>query len=335
MALLAWTEARHIVTPAMPDRPSSDRPRRRSAIGIHSSKIWTQVLIIALVLSGCRREPIPIDVVIVAGQSNAVGCDADPDLLNTDPHDKEVLFWWRCGDPPPDDHDSNSGSSWTYLQPQPKGDPLPLDSNLRHWGNFSHDKGGFGPEVGLARTMVGLRRSHIAIVKVAYSGTGLHRDWNPRDHGPSGACYRSLIGESRKAIKALQLKGYMPTLLAIAWVQGENDCTIKDADKYQERMTEFIADLRSDIDAPGLFVLMGFNGRFAAPGYPSVKTVIAAQKNVARKLTHCIYVETDGATLMNSYHFDAAGNLEVGRRFALALLSAEDAQSAESGNAPQ
>lgn len=304
------------------------------AIGSHSSAIWNPVLFIALVLAGCRQEPIPVDVVLVAGQSNAVGVDADPDQLNVDPHDKEVLFWWRCGDPPPDGHDSNSGSNWTYLQPQPKGDPLPANSNTRHWGNFSHAKGGFGPEVGLARTMVGLRRSRIAIVKVAFSGTGLHRDWSPRDDGPSGACYRSLVGESRKAIKKLQLMGFQPTLRAIAWIQGENDCTVKDADKYQARMTEFIADLRSDLDAPDLFVLMGFNGRFDAPGYPSVRTVIAAQKDIARKLTRCVYVETDGATLMNKYHFDAAGNVEVGNRFGLALISAEDSQSSESDNGP-
>lgn len=272
------------------------------------------------------QSTIPIDVVLVAGQSNAVGCDSDPDLLPMDARDREVLFWWRCGDPPPDDHDSNSGGSWTYLQSQPKGDPLHPSAKDRRWGNFNSDKGGFGPEIGLARTMVGLGRGLIAIVKVAFTGTGLNRDWNPRSDGPSGACYRSFVGESRKAVAALQLMGYAPTLRAVAWVQGENDCTQWDADRYQVRMAEFISALRSDLGAPGLFVLMGFNAKFAAPGYPAAMTVVAAQKAIARTVTHCVYVDTDGATLKNGYHFDSAGNLEVGRRFALALISAEDAR---------
>jgi hypothetical protein len=68
------------------------------------------------------------DLVLVAGQSNAVGFDAYASDLPEDPADKEVMFWWRCGDPPPDDHDSSGGRSWHFLQPQPLGDPIPKES---------------------------------------------------------------------------------------------------------------------------------------------------------------------------------------------------------------
>ena len=58
------------------------------------------------------------DLILVAGQPNAVGFDASASELPADARDKDVLFWWRRGDPPPDDHDSTS-RGWTTLQPQP------------------------------------------------------------------------------------------------------------------------------------------------------------------------------------------------------------------------
>src|SRR6478672_6939671 len=41
------------------------------------------------------------DLILVAGQSNAVGFDAAPAELPADAADKDILFWWRCGDPLP------------------------------------------------------------------------------------------------------------------------------------------------------------------------------------------------------------------------------------------
>lgn len=46
------------------------------------------------------------DLVLVAGQSNAVGFNAKPFELPADAADRDILFWWRCGDPPPDARDS-------------------------------------------------------------------------------------------------------------------------------------------------------------------------------------------------------------------------------------
>jgi hypothetical protein len=53
--------------------------------------------------------------------------------------------------------------------------------------------------------------------------------------------------------------------------------------------------------------------------------VIAAQRQVAQELARCRYVDTAGAqTLPPSHtHFTAAGTLEIGRRFAEALLTVE------------
>ena len=59
------------------------------------------------------------DLLLIAGQSNAVGYDAKPSELPPDDADKKILFWFRVGDPPPDEFDVTSGGQWTTLAPQP------------------------------------------------------------------------------------------------------------------------------------------------------------------------------------------------------------------------
>lgn len=71
----------------------------------HLNAVW---LVVCLLLTprGALHAAEQRDLVLVAGQSNAVGFDAYANELPADPADKDVLFWWRCGDPPPDEHDS-------------------------------------------------------------------------------------------------------------------------------------------------------------------------------------------------------------------------------------
>ncbi len=99
------------------------------------------------------------DLILVTGQSNAVGFDAFASELPADAADKEVTFLWRVGEPPPDEHDVTSGGQWLPLQPQPKGAPLLIstpevkNAMPRQCGNFAKSEGGFEPEVGFARAL--------------------------------------------------------------------------------------------------------------------------------------------------------------------------------------
>ena len=76
-----------------------------------------------------------VDLLIVAGQSNAVGADTDPGEMLTNEADQHIMFWWKCGDPPPDEHDSTSGGKWSHLQAQPLGNPKKPRQG-RQYGNF-------------------------------------------------------------------------------------------------------------------------------------------------------------------------------------------------------
>jgi hypothetical protein len=83
--------------------------------------------------------------------------------------------------------------------------------------------------------------------------------------------------------------------------------------------------LRADLGAPDLILLLGVNTRFGNDKNVFMPKVIEAQKEVAAALPRARYVDTVGAeTLPPSHtHFTAVGTLEVGRRYAEALLSTE------------
>lgn len=262
-----------------------------------------------------------VDLYIVAGQSNAVGFDARPSELPEDPHDAEVMFWWRTGDPPPDQHDSTGGGMWTTLRPQPLGNPkLPRDSKQRQYGNFAQPEGGFGPEIGFARALLAANPdSRIAVVKVAFSGTGIARDWDPRSGGESGACYRALVAEVKEARAAAAAKGIHLRPRALLWVQGESDANAEDAPRYSGRLGRLATAFREDIAAPELKVLVAVNEKFQAGDNPHIAAIIAAQKEAAAGDPRLIRIDASAATVANQYHFDTRGTLDLGRWFAEAL----------------
>ena len=264
----------------------------------------------------------PVDVILVAGQSNAVGFDAKPQELPEDPLDREILFWWRCGDPPPDEHDSTSGGKWMFLQPQPLGNPQQPRQG-RQYGNFAQPQGGFGPEIGLARALRAKQGPRLAIIKAAFSGTALHGDWNPVGEG--GECYRALVAETKAAIAAAAAQGITLRLRGLAWVQGESDANARDSVNYEQALGEMIAALRKSLDAPDLIALLAVNTQFGGGRNTFMPKIVEAQKSLAAKDPRCVYVDTSAAAIANAVHFNAQGTLDVGRRFAEALLKAEEA----------
>lgn len=286
--------------------------------------------LICAAISLCLFRPticlaVPVDVIIVAGQSNAVGFNAKPGQMGTSDADKDILFWWRCGDPAPDDHDTTSGGDWKPLQAQPRGNPLAPPAP-RAYGNFGQPEGGFGPEIGFARAVYQKEKQPLAVIKIAFSGTNLETDWRPTELGETGGtgvCYRSLITETKAALAALAARGLPPRVRALAWVQGESDATVRAAPKYEENLTALIADLRKNLDAPDMVALVCLNAKFTNKSYPMIPEIIAAQQAVAGKVPRVAYVDTSSATTANAAHFDSAGNLSVGQWLAEALWKVE------------
>ena len=158
-----------------------------------------------------------LDLLIVAGQSNATGFDTDPAKMGVDELDASIRFRFRVGDPPPDEHDSSSSrTQWTQLSSQPLGNPGPK-SEPRQYGNFVNPSSGFGPEVSFARKIKRRdvqtgRSTELAVVKAAFSGTSVADDWDPTGEGKRGACYRALLEEVRAAKTLAEAEGFLANL---------------------------------------------------------------------------------------------------------------------------
>ncbi len=276
----------------------------------HKTRAHWALGIAALATVACgsleRRDggPAP-DAFFFAGQSNAVGFDSGASDLPPSGLDASIALWWRCGDPPPDDADSQSGG-WTHLGPQWRGEPKAKGSEPRQYGNFAHPEGGYGPEVSMMRALATKDPTRpLGAIKVAFSGTSLD-DWNPVD--PVGACYRVFVDEARRALTE---KPMAPR--ALAWIQGESDANAEDAPRYAARLRRLIASLRRDLAAPDLVVLLAVNTRFGMGKNPYVADIVDAQREVAAADPLCTYVDTARATIANGAHFDAQGTRDVGR----------------------
>ena len=272
-----------------------------------------------------------VDLLIVAGQSNAVGADTDPGEMLTSEADQHIMFWWKCGDPPPDEHDSTSGGKWTHLQAQPLGDPKKPRQG-RQYGNFAHPRGGFGPEINFARTLYARENNPLAVIKVAFSGTGLRRDWDHTDPGEAGACYRSLISETRTAIEAAKKDGIELLPRAFGWVQGESDANADDSVIYARNLDAMLTSIRKEFDAPKLAALIAVNTRFLEGRNQFMPAIIEQQKLAASFDPRWEYVDTSAATIANQVHYDSKGTLEVGRLFAESLLRIEKDSQPERRN---
>ena len=272
------------------------------------------------------------DLIVVAGQSNAVGFDAYAEDLPPDASDSKTLFWWRVGDPPPDEFDGTSARQWTHLQFQPRTEAMAGDAAKktgRQYGNFNRkSKGGFGPEIGLARTLASREAKPLAILKTAFSGTSVAGDWNIERTNETQNCYRAMLEESKLAIETAKKTGLDLRFRALVWVQGESDANSKDAPLYAANLANMLEKLRADLTAPDMILLVGVNTRFGNGNNQFMPSVIESQKSVASRLSRARYVDTDGAeTLPPSHtHFTAQGTLEIGRRYAQALLEVESSQ---------
>ena len=285
---------------------------------------------LALLLQGLAYAETR-DLILVAGQSNAVGYDAYAEELPADPKDATTMFWWRVGDPPPDEFDGTSARQWTTLQFQPRTPAMSGDAAKkigRQYGNFNKkSKGGFGPEIGMVRTLATKESRPLAVIKTAFSGTSVAADWNVGHPGKADPCYRAMIDEANAAIAAAKSKDVTLRPRAFVWVQGESDANAKDAPTYVTNLSAMLKSLRADLNAPDMILLLGVNTRFGNGKNAFMPKVIDAQKEVAAALPRARYVDTAGAeTLPPSHtHFTAVGTLEIGRRFAEALLAAETA----------
>jgi iduronate 2-sulfatase len=101
------------------------------------------------------------------------------------------------------------------------------------------------------------------------------------------------------------------------WHQGESDAGLSQAE-YQKRLTAFVARVRADLGT--LDLAIGVGEVFDDGKRDSVR---AAQKATAAAVEGVYFVPAAGLkTFDNGTHFDAASQIELGRRFADGMAKA-------------
>ncbi|MEO1534996.1 MAG: sialate O-acetylesterase [Planctomycetota bacterium] len=271
-------------------------------------------------------------VYFLAGQSNMVGFGTSTDLPGelAEPMPGVYIF----APAQADDGAAPPSATWQPLQPgfgdgyttDPAGQPM-LGTR-------------FGPAITFAARLRDLRPGeNIAIIKYAKNGSGLDvrsnqfGTWDPNDT-------RANVGGINQYDHALAAiasafadgdindDGTPDRLIpaGIVWMQGESDATLSvAAEDYAENLAEILGLFRGVFGVEDLPAVIGRisdsgvrNG--TDPVWPHGDTVRAAQHAVAKADPRtAIVTSTDSYDYSDRFHYDSAGYIDLGQRFAEAI----------------
>jgi hypothetical protein len=213
----------------------------------------------------------PLKVFIMAGQSNMEG-QAVADLEGKDYNDGKGTLKYLLADParaPRFRHLGDEQGQWTVrddvcVRFQPEQGPLKAGPLALGFTGYA-DKHHFGPELQFGHVMGDHFANQVLLIKTAWGGKSLYRDYRPPSSGGEvGPYYTKMLAEIRAALENLKtdFPGYDDCgyeLAGFVWYQGWNDgCDPKNAvPEYEQNLVNLIHDVRKDLNAPALPVVVG------------------------------------------------------------------------------
>jgi len=171
--------------------------------------------------------------------------------------------------------------------------------------HFDKPVAGVGPGLEFARTLVAAdSKITVGLIPCAVGGTALEK-WKV-----GGELYMAAVARAREAMKSGTLSG-------ILWHQGESDKAHDQVITYGDRFAAMIGQLRKDLDAENVPVIMGELGRFR----PAHTEFNAALPEISRQVPRCTYVTTENLVDRGDrLHFDTPSQRMLGQRYAAAFL---------------
>jgi hypothetical protein len=162
------------------------------------------------------------------------------------------------------------------------------------------------PGYTFAKTMVERDKSvNIGLVVNAKGGTSI-KQW-----AKGTKFYDEALKRTRIAMKTGTLKG-------ILWHQGESDSGDK---QYLDKLVQFIADLREDLEQPDLPFVAGQINR--------VKLINDQIAALPAKVKNTGFASSEGLKAMDRWHFDSRSMRILGQKYAAALIKIQDAIKVE------
>ncbi len=244
----------------------------------------------------------PIDLFIIAGQSNAQGFTTNginypADVNNLDPLIR--LNWTAVsGYPwPITNHQSSSSAGWTTMgnQQHYPGHEPPQTGVLDH----------FGPEVRFSRYLKEAGYNP-AIFKFVFPGSGMDL-WIGTDPGFNN--YDRLKTELALAIADLESQGKTVNVRGFLWIQGESDShnanLSNSFNDYMFNLNFIINDIRNELQQPKLPIVLSANEIYS--NIPNdMPRITAIQRFIAANDPRIVYSTTAGLTGSGN-HFDESG----------------------------
>jgi len=213
----------------------------------------------------------PVKVFILAGQSNMEG-QGVADLEGKNYNDAKGTLNSVMKDPakaPLYKHLKDDKGQWTVREDvwvwyKPENSPVkcgPLGLGFTVYGGSHH----FGPELQFGHVIGDHFANQVLIIKTAWGGKSLSKDFRPPSSGGDvGPYYTKMLADIREALSGLKKSfpdydggGY--ELAGFVWYHGWNDgCDPRNAvPEYEKNLVNLIKDVRKDLDAPDLPVVIG------------------------------------------------------------------------------
>jgi hypothetical protein len=305
--------------------------------------ITTQAAVLAaLALAGPLGAQTRYRLYFLGGQSNMDGYGRTEELPENLPENLRASLAGVMifhGNPAPDGGELGGQGVWAELRPG-------------HGAGFQSDgvantySERFGVELTFAQRLRELDPdARIALIKYSRGGTSIDSAaagefgcWEPDYGGRNGINqYDHFLAAVRAALAAADIDGNgEPDVLVpagIVWMQGESDAAFTEevAARYERNLKRLMDLIRAALRADDLPVVIGriSDSGQAADGavWDHASIVRAAQAAfVARDGAAALVSATDEYAYSDPWHYDSAGFLDLGRRFAEALFLMQDRQ---------
>jgi hypothetical protein len=254
-----------------------------------------------------------LNIVIVAGQSNAMNWHADAQQIDSTSSNQSIPFYYHSGLPPDRGFDvpfnATSDSNWVNLSYQSQ-QPF-----IKFFPNF------FGPEITLANEL-SKPIPNLAVFKSAYGGSNLALDWQ-KGSTSGNQLYDTMLGQFKHATALLDSSNVQYKVVGLFWMQGESDAANQTyANNYESNLKNLIQNIRADVGKPSLSVVLGRIGAQLPSPYDFKETVRTAQLKVAEDDALVSWVSIDDQPLdTDDIHLLADGVKVLGERMANAWLN--------------
>lgn len=285
---------------------------------------------------GPAKEEKVLDVILLAGQSNALGLS---DWSDTAVYYDNVEFFGYYGE----------GVTMTDRE------QIDIEAGIDHcrWQKVQPGLGQtssrFGPEIGIAGVCDERYENSdhdIGIVKCAWGGMSINsfflsptsvknsvgnvseaQKWSDdEDTITCGKGYWTMIKTFRSAEKkALEGKYTKVNYIGLCWMQGEADaCDFSAASKYHRLLANMMLDLRTYLSVPDLPFAIGEITPPASAAYRS--TVVEKQKYVCNNDDNAVFVPTNDLNMKpdDTWHYDTPSMKTLGTRFGEAIFGLID-----------